>query len=216
MRRYGHLDILPPTWRELQTTIRTTNMQPMRCHTGMQAAQHRTRTTIRRARHIWWLDTKDTRAIYASKRYGMAQVRLPLRGAPVNWRNQAACLGTPIATFIDEQIQAYVICARCTVRQQCADYALQYTADDLPGIYGGLSTDTRRTMRNDPPPTPYGYSTKDKPFTHGTVYGYRVRKCRCTECRQAHADTRRRQRQNAPRRTLDTQPLERAVNNQAQ
>lgn len=131
----------------------------------------------------------------------------------MNWRNQAACLGTPIDTFIDEQPHAYTICARCTVRPQCADYALQYTADDLPGIYGGLSTETRRTMRNDPPPP-----TKDepKPFTHGTVYGYRFRKCRCLDCRRAHADTRRRQRQNAPRRTLDQQPAECAAHTEAQ
>jgi hypothetical protein len=122
----------------------------------------------------------------------------------------------PIDVFVDEQPHAYVICARCTVRPQCADYALQYTADDLPGIYGGLSTETRRTMRNDPPPMPYGYSSKDKPFTHGTVYGYRYRKCRCLDCRRAHADTRRRQRQNAPRRTLDQQPAECAATNQAQ
>jgi WhiB family transcriptional regulator, redox-sensing transcriptional regulator len=41
--------------------------------------------------------------------------------------------------------KAKTICAGCTVRAQCLDYALDTNQE--PGIWGGLTEDERRTLR---------------------------------------------------------------------
>jgi WhiB family redox-sensing transcriptional regulator len=41
--------------------------------------------------------------------------------------------------------EAKAICAGCTVRAQCLDYALDTNQE--PGIWGGLTEDERRTLR---------------------------------------------------------------------
>lgn len=66
---------------------------------------------------------------------------------PEDWRRDAACFGLPTEDFFPDQYDRFgerdakAVCARCTVRQQCGDYAL---ADpELRGIWGGLSRSQR-------------------------------------------------------------------------
>jgi len=63
--------------------------------------------------------------------------------------NQGACNGTDPALFFpgrgESTTDAKAICARCPVRQECLDYALDHT--ERFGIWGGLSERERRRIR---------------------------------------------------------------------
>ena len=72
-----------------------------------------------------------------------------------DWRDEAACLevddpemffpAARIAFVLVEQIdKAKAICARCTVTEQCLEYAL--TTGQNNGIWGGLDEKERRKL----------------------------------------------------------------------
>jgi WhiB family redox-sensing transcriptional regulator len=65
------------------------------------------------------------------------------------WMALAACRGEPTSTFFVEAggnlTQARELCARCSVRSECLDYALEDC--ELVGCFGGTSQRERRAMR---------------------------------------------------------------------
>jgi transcription factor WhiB len=69
----------------------------------------------------------------------------------VGWRARARCRSMPTAIFYAtggaatfETRVALRVCARCEVRPQCLDAALD--ADEL-GVWGGVSEERRRRLR---------------------------------------------------------------------
>lgn len=82
---------------------------------------------------------------------------LSLLGRPSDaWRLQAACLGADISLFIQEGITsdtyearraALRICASCRVRQQCLDFAMQWTYQSIVGIWGGTTQRQRQRLQ---------------------------------------------------------------------
>lgn len=73
---------------------------------------------------------------------------------PSGWRGKAACLDEDPELFfpigitkpaLDQTDRAKTVCARCSVRLQCLQWALA-TGQDV-GVWGGLSEDERRAMR---------------------------------------------------------------------
>ncbi len=75
------------------------------------------------------------------------------RNAPGDWRSLGACrqedpeLFFPMAQGqgIVQLQQAKVICARCPVRAECLEFAVQTVQDH--GVWGGLSEEERRNLR---------------------------------------------------------------------
>ncbi len=68
---------------------------------------------------------------------------------PGDWTLSALCAQVDPALFFPEKggiggQAAKRICARCAVRDQCLDYALEH--GDLFGIFGGLSERERRPL----------------------------------------------------------------------
>lgn len=65
------------------------------------------------------------------------------------WRDYALCSEVDIELFYPEKggstREAKSICARCEVRPECLQFALD--TDDRHGIYGGLSELERRPIR---------------------------------------------------------------------
>jgi WhiB family redox-sensing transcriptional regulator len=70
------------------------------------------------------------------------------------WRDRAACLDEdpelffPVGTTgpaLDQIALAKAVCAGCSVRLECLEYALQTYQD--AGVWGGLSEDERRALR---------------------------------------------------------------------
>jgi WhiB family redox-sensing transcriptional regulator len=61
--------------------------------------------------------------------------------------DRRACAGADLADFFAKQgaavERAKAICAGCTVRSQCLDYALAYGED---GVWGGVTGRERRRM----------------------------------------------------------------------
>jgi WhiB family transcriptional regulator, redox-sensing transcriptional regulator len=68
---------------------------------------------------------------------------------PPSWHMRAACRGTGVDHFITEVggagRRARSLCARCEVRQECLDFALDHP--DVAGIWGGTSAKERAVMR---------------------------------------------------------------------
>ena len=66
------------------------------------------------------------------------------------WQRDAACAGMPAKVFFPERGQstreARQLCARCEVRTQCLDYALETTGPDF-GIWAGTSWRDRVEIR---------------------------------------------------------------------
>jgi WhiB family transcriptional regulator, redox-sensing transcriptional regulator len=71
-----------------------------------------------------------------------------------NWRSAGACLSAdpelffPISTKgpAEKQIaRAKLICARCTVRRECLEFAMDH--DQLYGIWGGTTPEDRQRER---------------------------------------------------------------------
>lgn len=71
--------------------------------------------------------------------------------AEANWRLSAVCAQTDPELFFPEKggsaKPAKSICAQCTVRIHCLDWAQETQQSD--GIWGGLSTLERRRLRRD-------------------------------------------------------------------
>lgn len=65
------------------------------------------------------------------------------------WRDDAACIGFPFAIFFPERGEttrpAKEICATCTVRWECLEYAFVFR--EKHGIWGGTSGRDRRRIR---------------------------------------------------------------------
>ena len=71
-----------------------------------------------------------------------------------DWRHRAACRDQDPELFFPvsdigpgarQTEQAKAVCARCPVRAQCLEYALDNALDH--GIYGGTTESERRTLR---------------------------------------------------------------------
>jgi len=81
---------------------------------------------------------------------GPWEARDPRPVTPYSWMDEGACFQAPPNTFFpvesDETAinEAKAICATCTHRERCADYALTNRIDY--GIWGGLSEKDRRRI----------------------------------------------------------------------
>jgi WhiB family redox-sensing transcriptional regulator len=84
------------------------------------------------------------------------KVWIPLEGflseqeeGELGWQTEALCAQTDPEAFFPEKggstRDAKKVCASCTVRQECLDYALDN--DERFGIWGGLSERERRRLR---------------------------------------------------------------------
>lgn len=66
-----------------------------------------------------------------------------------NWRMRAECLDADPEAFFPEAgsngIGAKRICARCEVRDECLQYAMDNWIED--GVWGGLSLNERERLR---------------------------------------------------------------------
>ena len=71
-----------------------------------------------------------------------------------DWRHRAACRDQDPELFFPvsemgpgarQTEQAKAVCARCPVRAECLEYALDNALDH--GIYGGMTESERRTLR---------------------------------------------------------------------
>lgn len=72
----------------------------------------------------------------------------------MDWRHRAACLTEDPELFfpvgstgpaIAQTLKAKKVCARCEVRAECLQWALEQGQDH--GVWGGLSEDERRAMK---------------------------------------------------------------------
>lgn len=72
----------------------------------------------------------------------------------MDWRHQAACLDEDPELFFPigntgpallQVEEAKKVCARCTVREECLEWALGAGQDY--GVWGGLSEDERRALK---------------------------------------------------------------------
>lgn len=77
-----------------------------------------------------------------------------LQADPDAWRDHALCRDTdpdlffPVGTTGQALVtidHAKALCAKCSVSQQCLDYALDTNQDS--GVWGGLSEEERRAIR---------------------------------------------------------------------
>lgn len=68
---------------------------------------------------------------------------------PVPWADEAKCLNADPDVFFPEKggstREAKRICAECTVRVECLEYALEH--DERFGIWGGMSERERRKLK---------------------------------------------------------------------
>ncbi|MCL2653689.1 MAG: WhiB family transcriptional regulator [Propionibacteriaceae bacterium] len=67
----------------------------------------------------------------------------------LSWQGRALCAQTDPEAFFPEKggstREAKRVCAKCDVRQECLDYALEH--DERFGIWGGMSERDRRRLR---------------------------------------------------------------------
>ena len=72
----------------------------------------------------------------------------------MDWRDKAACLTVDPELFfpigntgpaVDQIEKAKTVCGRCTVSEQCLQYALETNQDS--GVWGGTSEEERRQLR---------------------------------------------------------------------
>lgn len=65
---------------------------------------------------------------------------------PNNWRTQANCRGQHQKMFPKEHkdityiTEARALCRNCPVQTPCLEYALQYPATDMHGVWAGLTS----------------------------------------------------------------------------
>lgn len=74
-----------------------------------------------------------------------------------DWTHAAACAGEMGTSFYPpmrpekksaraaREQRAKAVCERCTVRQECLDYAIEH--NERYGIWGGLTDNERRNLR---------------------------------------------------------------------
>ena len=66
-----------------------------------------------------------------------------------DWRLKAECLDADPEVFFpilgSNGLEAKRICARCEVRDECLDYAMEHRIDD--GVWGGTSAVERERLR---------------------------------------------------------------------
>ena len=78
------------------------------------------------------------------------QYRMPR--LDTKWQEQAICVETDPETFFPSKGDrrgvraAKRVCDQCPVKQECLEYALEFGAWNLPGIWGGLSERQRREI----------------------------------------------------------------------
>lgn len=70
----------------------------------------------------------------------------------IGWMRDAACKGMDPSLFFVEgpgetKNQAVAVCARCPVRRDCLDYAIENR--EYHGIWGGVGRDVRDRVRRD-------------------------------------------------------------------
>jgi hypothetical protein len=68
----------------------------------------------------------------------------------VRWQDEAACLGMDTELFFGpgpKKPEVVDACARCTVKDNCLQYALDHEDMDGFGIWGGRSYKERKLMR---------------------------------------------------------------------
>ncbi len=67
----------------------------------------------------------------------------------LDWKSDAACRTVDTSIFFPESeaaaAPALAVCARCPVREQCLDFALETRQHD--GIWGGATETERRRLR---------------------------------------------------------------------
>lgn len=104
-----------------------------------------------------------------------------------DWIDLAECVGMGHLFFLEpgeSSAPAKAICAKCPVRDECLDDALQHP-EPWHGIYGGLTPRERRNYVREMSLTRPG-----KPIQHGTTAGYEMERKRgletCYACREAH------------------------------
>ena len=89
----------------------------------------------------WFVDVLK---LGVAKAYGSE-----IDGDPLAWQEDALCAQTDPEAFFPEKggstRDAKRICAQCTVRAECLEYALKN--DERFGIWGGLSERARRRLR---------------------------------------------------------------------
>lgn len=71
--------------------------------------------------------------------------------ADEGWQEEGACRGADVEIFfsVDEEDQqrALEFCARCDVRQDCLEFAIENR--EMYGIWGGMSESDRRSLIRD-------------------------------------------------------------------
>ena len=89
----------------------------------------------------WFVDVLK---LGVAKAYGSE-----IDGDPLAWQEDALCAQSDPEAFFPEKggstRDAKRICAQCTVRAECLEYALKN--DERFGIWGGLSERERRRLR---------------------------------------------------------------------
>ena len=89
----------------------------------------------------WFVDVLK---LGVAKAYGSE-----IDGDPLAWQEDALCAQTDPEAFFPEKggstRDAKRICAQCTVRAECLEYALKN--DERFGIWGGLSERERRRLK---------------------------------------------------------------------
>jgi WhiB family redox-sensing transcriptional regulator len=80
----------------------------------------------------------------------------PYRDHPGNWRDKGACLeedpnlmfpmGSTGVRALRQIEEAKEVCRRCNVHERCLAWALEAGQDH--GVWGGLSEDERRELKN--------------------------------------------------------------------
>lgn len=121
-----------------------------------------------------------------------------------DWRLLAACRGVdpdvffPPAHDYEALKLARSYCARCPVRDECADWADRHESTRRQGIFGGMAPRQRaQRRRNNGITFLRGRSLNDdrppEPWCDGTLYSY-WRGCKCRRCRDTKAAYARRLR----------------------
>lgn len=82
----------------------------------------------------------------------VAKTRAPRLGSPRreardSWKDRAACRDRNVELFFTpgREAEARSVCARCPVREECLDWALEMNVEY--GVWGGLDERQRRTER---------------------------------------------------------------------
>ena len=83
--------------------------------------------------------------------FGQVESDLHHRHQPDSWYDLAACKGANPDMFFPDRgdnetvIAAKAVCARCPVRAECLNHALEH--NELRGIWGGTTGRDRRRIR---------------------------------------------------------------------